>query len=659
MNVIYYYNLTAHNGWLWRFEIITSDTTLLSNPTYIEIPENAVTSEITWQAKFQNAPIGLTDTPSVTMSFNMANLASSPELLALRAKLDSPFLPFDVPIAATPPYSYEGYDPITGAYGTINVPGGTLATATVRLSNVLRVMTNFGNPNETDFNNLKGTEVNAQSTAMVFSGVQAVSPPSTYNHRTKTITVEFMHLNRYVLEQMNPSMVDSEISTLTSLPAASVIINGWKDPASSGHIELHETSGDEESYQSDNVRLYKVKDLFDTIGTLFTTIRKAIIRQDGFTFNGFAPYLTFAKFYKQNLDNGLQGGVLAYNELYFIGRVYSATTDGNAPETIGGMFAPSSKFYGFKNMFDFLVDVSECGTKAFYYEYAMFSQLLITTLELPPNDAELLTLENIELDDESERQYAALGGYESEVAGNNITVSNFGRAQVEDTFNFVPYFHNVFQDWSYSFAVPTSPPPPNSTILGFSTNITALEGQLFYEASGKVIAVHAACDFQNTALGYAQDVFAANFTIAPSAYSWLFQTGFIIIGSPYIPDEGFARIEEKMSSYYALWRSELGIARRIGYEIVSNLSSDRQRKFSGSCRLKAGRIVSGSPVTDISMPFPRNVGRRYTLDTGFFDAWLDIPASRVFLISSELDIVKGLSKNDFFAQDIPITITPI
>jgi hypothetical protein len=56
---------------------------------------------------------------------------------------------------------------------------------------------------------------------------------------------------------------------------------------------------------------------------------------------------------------------------------------------------------------------------------------------------------------------------------------------------------------------------------------------------------------------------------------------------------------------------------------------------------------------------PRNAGRRYTIGAGLFDAWLNVPSSRVFLISSELDIVSGVSKNEFFAQDLPITISPL
>jgi hypothetical protein len=115
-------------------------------------------------------------------------------------------------------------------------------------------------------------------------------------------------------------------------------------------------------------------------------------------------------------------------------------------------------------------------------------------------------------------------------------------------------------------------------------------------------------------------------------------------------DKGFSRITEKINEYINRWRGEIGVARRIGYEIISNLSSDKQRKFSGTT------ILTGW-ISPTSAPLPRNVGRIYTIGAGLFDHWLDVPTSRVFLLSSELDIVKGVAQNEFFAQDIPITIS--
>lgn len=654
MNVIFFYNLIAANGWRWRFEIITPDTTLLSNPQYVEIPENVISADITWQAKFPNAAIGLCDTPSVKMTFNMANLEGSAELLGLRQRLDAPFLQFDAPFANVPDYTYEWFNPETAMFETVTVPGYSAKVRTIRLSNVLRVMTNYGN-NAVTFNDLFGTDANAQSTAMVFSGIQTMQPPSTYNHKQKTLTIEFMHLNRYVLEQINPSMVDAQISLIAPYITNSVIIHAWKDSVSTRRIELHETTGDEESYESDNIFLWKTNDFFTALSTLFREIRKYLIRQDGFTFTSFNSYLDFARFYRQNLDNGQKAAMLDVSDLYFIGKVFSSNADDNTPELVAGTFSESSKFYEFKNMFDFMVDMFENGLKSFFYEFSMFGQPLYSTLELPPNGAEELSEDVISLDDESERQYAALAGYEAAVNDTNIVATVFGRALVDETYNFTTYFHNVFRDWEYSFC-PQANSPATVKFEGYGVNADQLEGQLFYVDSGKVYAVHPACDFAESISTFAQDAFITQDTISQNSAQWINGTS---IFSPIDKDAGFARIEEKFAEYTAKWLGSIGIVRHIGYQCVSQLSSDKQRKFGGVYYLRKGTIVSGSPVIDISMPMPRNVGRRYTLATGFFDAWLQVPQDRVFLLSSECDIVRGITKNEFFAQDTPITFIPL
>jgi hypothetical protein len=641
MNAIFFYNLTARNGWRWRFEIITPAPTLLSSPQYIKIPDNVITSDITWQVKFPGLPLGLTDAPSVKLSFNMANLQVTPELAYLAQKLDAPFEKFDVPFTAGAPFTYDQYDPEQGTTQPITVVAQVPVVPKIRLTNVLRVMCNYGNP-LTTFATMQGNDENATNSTMVFSGAQAVAPPSTYNSHTKTLTIEFLHLNKYVLENINPTMVDAQIRQLPPIYAKSVVLTGWKDPSGTQRIEIHECDGDENAIASNNVVLYRVQDLFSTISTLFQLIRKHLIRQDGFTWNGIDSYLSFARFYKTNLNDGQKGAVLPFAQLYFIGRVMSPYTGGDAPEAIAGTFAEGSAFYGFKNMWDFLFDVCECATKGLYSEFGLSPVLIY---DIAPSSIETLTRDNFALDDESERQFNALGGYETAVADVNIAVSDFGMAQASETFNFVPYFHNIFREWDYAFCIDKDFDP---IIRGFGANISELEGQLFYVEGGKAIAAHPACDFKNGASSFAQDPFNAAAAMPPETFKWL--KGVLGV---FIPDQGFTQITEKLNEFIGYWRGNLGVVRHIGYQVLSNFSSDKQRKFSG------GFKVGNDSVTDLSMPLPRNTGRKYTITSDMFDPWIVVPTARVFLLSSELDIVLGVSKNELFAQDAPILITSL
>ncbi|MBL7990934.1 MAG: hypothetical protein JNN25_05815, partial [Candidatus Kapabacteria bacterium] len=244
MNIVYYQNMTAANGWRWRLEIHTADTTNLSSPTYIKLPLNVVDDEIVWQAKFEKLPCGLVETPSLKLSFNVRHLDATPELQHLRSRLFKPFVNYEVQgeTVEIPEYTY--WDPTQQTNITIPEHDESIAplVPTVRLSNVVRLKTDFGAVNDTTvFQPI--TDNDSSLSLVVFSGAQRIAPEPEYDIEKGTLTIEFMHLTRVALEQVNYTIVETFFyaSSVPKFSANHVILT--QQTQSGQRLEIRETVG--------------------------------------------------------------------------------------------------------------------------------------------------------------------------------------------------------------------------------------------------------------------------------------------------------------------------------------------------------------------------------------------------------------------------------
>lgn len=121
MNVIYFTNIYARNGWKWRLEIFTADVVPLSSPTYVDLGLAVVSDEITWAAKYNKLPIGLSETPSLKLKFNISALEDNTTLQHLRDRLFDQFVQYTFPTLSGISASIDVTDPVTGIVSQVVV----------------------------------------------------------------------------------------------------------------------------------------------------------------------------------------------------------------------------------------------------------------------------------------------------------------------------------------------------------------------------------------------------------------------------------------------------------------------------------------------------------------------------------------------------------
>jgi hypothetical protein len=96
MNTIFQHYFVNDNDESWRVELLTAGDDL-ENHTLTSIPYDVIQSEILWECTLaDNMPIGLPETPTVTVVFNLNKLQGSSALEHLRDRLISPFIQKEV-----------------------------------------------------------------------------------------------------------------------------------------------------------------------------------------------------------------------------------------------------------------------------------------------------------------------------------------------------------------------------------------------------------------------------------------------------------------------------------------------------------------------------------------------------------------------------------
>ena len=650
MNVVYYQNMTAANGWRWRLEIHTADTTNLSSPTYIKLPLNVIDDEIVWQAKFEKLPCGLVETPSLKLSLNVRKLGATPELQHLRSRLFKPFVNYDLQGETITYPEQTFWNPVTGMVETI--PGGTQTIAplipTVRLSNVVRLKTDFGAVNDTTvFQPI--TDSDSALSLVVFSGAQRIAPEPEYDIEKGTLTIEFMHLTRVALEQVNYTIVETFFyaSSVPKFSANHVILT--QQTQSGQRLEIRETvgGGNEGNLQYNGIQLAPVSLLFDSIRQPFEFIRNKILRVPTSTFNAFplGP-LEFASLFQQT-DTGMQGAPVL-NPL-FIARIYDAYADENGVNAVGGTFSNVSEFAKYKNMYDFLQDVYNSALKVSLWDAGFAWANLQDGISVVSGGGMQLTRYNMSVENLTP-QADTIGSVEVVAGGTNITLGNTGTGLVDTTANIFCYFHNEFPEWSFIESKASDAQIIGeigaSVIDAVGENITRpeYEGKLFYEQGGKYYAVHPACGYADNGTAQ-QDQFVAASALPANILQWA-------------KKKDWDAVDERVNKYFALWRRDFGLANRVGNSMLRHFAFDDQKKFSGKTRIKGSYSGGGGSVL-LSLPMPRNTGALYTRDADLIESFTNTPTARCYLTSASMDVLSAITDVEFHAIPNPITFIPL
>lgn len=638
MNVIYYRNIETSYGWKWRLEVFTASATPLAAPSYVELPDGAIADDIEWSGGYDKLPCGLPNTPSLKLRIDVSTLTGSAELEFLRERLYSPFVDYQYPpvITAGETITYWQYDETSGTYSEVTetLPSSTQPPVVphANLSNVFRLMCNFGNPAQT-FAGMTATQENSENTTIVFTGVQQIGVPLDEDWSTTTVSIECLHVTRFVLEQVNPSMV---AQVAASFPATvwektKMLVHTAFTAASRPMLFVSAIAG-AETY-TESLWLLTVEKFSEAITIATTTIRNVVLRGTTPTFEPLSALgqLQFARWYKQNIATMLPDGVVN-TSLYVLGRVYSPTEK----KVIGGILHESSEFWKYKNMFDFVVDVYsgactaqyiDVGVKAFPLGESTFAGARGggSVPEITSDDIQIKKLrkpDNI------------VSSVELAADGENLIVNNVGRSQVNQSGNVPLYVHNL---------------PPNEISFDFTTEEESASTQIAYWHK-----------VQESRLYYKQSIYSGLATmLAVHPFVEIRRNGAYSVAPAFTTSNLFPvnvffqswdAIRSVVSSYFSSWRRGFGVWHRIGEAILANFSSEKQTLLEAVSVLYADPTPQSGTLSGALHFLPDNVGAKYLLAIPEIEVWRGVPTT-AYLVSSNVKICTGVA-------DIRLICTP-
>lgn len=700
---VFFYNVTANNGWKWRLEFIPSDTALLSAINYVPLPPTAIGEEILWESGYaEPIPIGLPNSPTLSIQVNCNALEGVYE--EFRTKIFKPFTQGQFP-AIRQDVQQKRWD-VTGHFvnddheiepswtendhSLPNVGGlVTPETPYFWLTNIVRLTCDFGAG--LSFDDLSLTHVEDEH--IVFSGAQQISPALEYDLATGVASLSFTHLTRYALEQLNASIV----TTLTDCWCPTVRMDKvfnvtWQNNSPSEQVYL----GDCDSYHDfahPQIHLINLSRFHSCLVEGVEIIRDMLLRRAPRSymmfpkprFKPFAPYsptpLGFvvcsdcepdayaggvrlvgfpgapdnmdsyvplwggwehARLYGQKVTAAmLPTSDMVIHEPNDTVTPYYATLyvlydfwDSDSGTSKAGLRVKGSKFWEYKNMYDFVSDSFETGVTANFLDDRIISaQLglgLGAVVEITAADVEMGNID---------RSPTGLASCElAAPGGDNVMVSAVGASLLNAGYNVDMYFHNHHAgDWEIAVEL------EDNAAFGVGHGKSILEGRLFYPDTGKIMApddgrcyfaaVHPACDFKDDNAYQTDDMVAYD--------TW-------DVG---LWGESWGTIGTTAAGYFKRWRAQFGIRRRIAEAIIRHFSNYDQSKIETKLLLDtdATKDMSGDKC-----PMPINLGRRYKFVGGFIPAYTNV-ADTGYLIDAKVNVVSGIVEASFL-NNIPASV---
>lgn len=639
MNVIYYRNIVAENGWKWRVELFTGSSQLLNNPQYIELLPMHIVGDIVWKTGYNRLPIGLTDTPSLELTFAVDELEGTTEYEHLRERLFRPFVEHTFPPITKPAKTYTLWDDELSEFYEYTEPASSVPpkVRTCLLTTIVRLTTNFGNA-ALDFGDITCTPANAANGTIVFSGAQPIAPAPEYDSTQGTLKIEFTHLTRFVLEQINSQLLvdymDSQPALAGYRRAEYVVHTSFTSSGTPSGRPLRivaRVEGTDERASPANIELMPLSAFFSLLSALANMVRSRCLRNENESLSLSTGYISIgARFYRQHLSSGDRvTPAVPLNNLYIITRINAYYEE----KIIGGMFAAGSQFMGAKNLYDWLFDQLECGMQAVYAETQIICDQLSAGISIDhPYSA--YTPAMITEQDIGDYKLAfsadALASAEVRCDGSNVIMARQGLSLAGGNYNCSPYFHNLPPaQFAFSSAIEDeSVNPQIAWVHEFS------EGRLYYwDASIDFpVAVHQAMGFRDNGVEQSDEWVAADF--------WPYR----------IFNLGYDEMQVYVEQYYARWRNTLGVPRRVATAIMRHFGYAELVQIRAKTYVQARTGFSGRDQL-----LPRNVGRMYTISGAIARPYMNMP-TQCYLTKSTMNVVQSTCEVEMLCVPEPENI---
>lgn len=608
MNVLFTHSFRAANGWRWRLEFHTADPAPLASPTIVPLPENSILIDsLKWECRFADLPLGMTDTPKFTVSFNLAALLGSPALEHFRQCLQQPFVIFNVPPITVPGYTEErqiwvqdpndsqvgGWETETNVY-----PPGTLEPdiKDFKLTNFLTVRCD------------KGESALAESAFyFMFTGCQGLSPTVKYgNFSTKgflRFDATFNHSARFVMEQVNADMLATYVQKYTPISRNYAVNVGFDDVPKKVRI-LEQPKDVSDTYAG--MLFYKVFDFIQALDDVTKEVAQKVERK---ALSGViipTGSIGFGRFKATNPANFSLAANVNTDSMYFIGNVSEPPNW----ERRGGLLDKGSPLYKLETMFDYVKNSCEAGCIARYDVFTSWHHEPIRGT----SSGVTLKQDDIEFTD-GEGGFSWLRGVEMAMQNiSNVRYTGTGAALANTDWALNLFWHNATGDGEGEKIEKDD----SDRIVSQKYSCT----KLYADAGGEMFAVHPSCGYDN---------------------------GQTVVNSPVVnktmPNDltGVLRRKEgwgKPEYDYIVrdWTETTGLHTLVAQELLKIYGNYEQMKFTA-------KTARGTVVKDV---LPLAVGTVFALDAGLFPSYAP-QANKAFLLSSVLDVFTGVAELEFFA----------
>ncbi len=307
--VIYRYTWKGiRTRWDYKLEIIPADNSLLNNPSIIDLPSGFLKS-LQFNYKYDKFPLGFPETPTLSMTFDLNLIPSTPIYNELRRSFFDPLVIVTIPGFNAP------------------IELGTLFVFSIS---------------------------NGEGYYPVFRGVYRSASKLKYELSNKTISIECLDLSRCILDSISFTLLplyDSYLENMAQPP----------QPAETTTMvfDIVGTPCDVSHFTNDSLFHFRPhKFLFEFISYIGSFVKNFMIRSNNEPFD--VPLLYFPKLYTQKEDgSGELGSALGENDIYHISYISLQETN----QKIGGLYSnldDNSLLNRYKNsVWDFFKEYSE------------------------------------------------------------------------------------------------------------------------------------------------------------------------------------------------------------------------------------------------------------------------------------------------------------
>jgi hypothetical protein len=600
-------------------ELFTADPAPLNTPTEIVLPDNCVTKEsLKWSCKFASGlPIGITDTPTLTVTFNLETLLATPELDFLRNRLLKPFLIENVAPTVVPAYTETqrvwvvDANEVEGGYWQdviTNIPAQTIEpdVKEYKLTNVIILKSDKGD-----------SALDEANFRFMFTGCQRLSPTAKLFFKTarkgayRPLSVEFMHSARFVLEQISPSSVVTKLrSKVVQNASYAANVEFQDNPKKAQFIEQ------QKNVDASNAGMvyYKVSDFYAVLEEITNEVTQKVDRTSVGTSAVPTGGWAFGLYYAADPTDFSKGlGVTSAN-MWFLGSVLEPPNG----ERRGGMLDNGSPLHQRETMFDALKEMYEAGSIVRYSNARTFFHIdkMYGTENGSNSDPTIvLSADMLELDDDGEQGFKYLRGVELNANGiSNIRYTQQGASFADTDWALKLFWHNA------------TPPPEGDKkeesdadrVISQKYSIT----KLYAQNGQNMIAVHPSCAFDT---GKAVKNTALITKTAPYDLTGVLRR-----------DWKWGKPEAEY--VFRAWTETTGYHSLVANELLVMFGNYEQIKIPA----KTAHLTALAGCT------PLAVGQWFTFEAGVFPAGYP-QVTKAWLTASEFALYDGVQELEFFA----------